>query len=70
MSSPKVITPLALWQQKMTRRKVLCRGSEFALISAMSPGYLFAQQNNINDSLGFQAIPLSSADEVIVPNEY
>ncbi|MBH98852.1 MAG: hypothetical protein CMM56_10445 [Rhodospirillaceae bacterium] len=70
MSSPKVITPLALWQQKMTRRKVLCRGSEFALISAMSPGYLFAQQNNINVSLGFQAIPLSSADEVIVPNEY
>ena len=70
MSSSNDTTPLSLWQQRLSRRQVISRGSELMFISTLPSGYLLAQQNDSQLQINFETVSPSSADKVVVPNGY
>ena len=63
-------TPISLWHQRLTRRLLLGRGSELALLSALAPRYALAQRADPLRDLGFESVAPSNADAVVVPPGY
>ena len=63
-------TPISLWHQRLTRRLLLGRGSELALLSALAPRYALAQRADPVRDLGFETVAPSNADAVVVPPGY
>ena len=70
MASKNDTTPIALWHRRVTRRHLLARGSDLALLSALTPGCTLTQTAEPVRDLGFETVAPSSADAVIVPPGY
>ena len=60
-------TPIALWQRRLSRRRLLAHGTDLALLSALIPARVVAQRGA---PFGFEPVSPSSEDAVVVPPGY
>ena len=71
MDSADNTTPISLWYRRLSRRELLARGSDLAILSALTPGCAsLAQQEQRGARLGFQVVAPSYEDTLIVPQGY
>ena len=63
MGSAGSTTPISLWYRRLSRRELLARGSDLAVLSALTSGCAsLAQQEQGGARLGFQAVTPSYED--------
>lgn len=71
MGSADSTTPISLWYRRLSRRELLARGSDLAVLSALTSGCAsLAQQEQGGARLGFQAVTPSYEDTLTVPQGY
>ena len=67
MGTEDSATPIALWQRRLSRRRLLAHGTDLALLSALIPVRVVAQRGA---PFGFDPVSPSSEDAVVVPPGY